>query len=51
MPPKKKEKEGEMNSTKKHDVQADHELFLQAFESKLAEASSMATLSSIVFLI
>lgn len=34
MPPKRKEKEGEVNGVKKNDVQLDHEHFLQAFESK-----------------
>lgn len=36
MPPKKRDKETEVIKTPKLDhIQADHELFLQAFESKL----------------
>lgn len=36
MPPKKRDKDNETNKNSKIDhLQADHELFLQAFESKL----------------
>lgn len=38
MPPKKRDKDGESNKNSKIDhLQADHELFLQAFESKFDE--------------
>lgn len=40
MPPKKRDKDSETNKNSKIDhLQADHELFLQAFESKFSNSS------------
>lgn len=42
MPPKKREKEPEAPKNPRIDhIQADHELFLQAFESKFARYSDL----------
>lgn len=43
MPPKKREKEPETSkNTRMDQIQADHELFLQAFESKWKPSSLVA---------
>lgn len=47
MPPKKRDKDNETSKNSKLDhLQADHELFLQAFESKYPNTSPHAKLLS-----